>query len=103
MFRAYRDATPDPEASVNFMPALWSRIERARSTNILFRRISRGFVTAAAALSILLAVFAFDTRSEDHTAFVQTYVETLADSQSIDNVEYVETDSVEADGEPEWL
>ena len=27
LFRAYRDASPDPEASVNFMPTLWARID----------------------------------------------------------------------------
>ena len=27
LFRAYRKACPDPEASVNFTPTMWARIE----------------------------------------------------------------------------
>ena len=57
LFRAYRDACPDPEASANFMPTLWARIDSRQTFLFSFRRMANAFVTAAVALSIALGVY----------------------------------------------
>jgi hypothetical protein len=53
-FQRYRQSCPDVEPSVNFMPALWQRIETRHSFPFLFRKLGRSFVTASAALCLLL-------------------------------------------------
>jgi len=57
IFEAYRRACPTPDASANFMPNLWSRIEARQRTTFSFRRMAQAFVTAAVALSIALGVY----------------------------------------------
>ena len=57
LFRAYRDACPTPEASANFMPNLWQRIESRQSFTFSFQRMANALVTAAVALSIVLGVY----------------------------------------------
>ncbi|MEI9976759.1 MAG: hypothetical protein WDO73_34700 [Ignavibacteriota bacterium] len=63
LFRAYRDACPDPEASANFMPTLWARIDARQTFLFSFRRMARAFATAAVALSIALGVYLSVPRS----------------------------------------
>jgi len=57
LFRAYRNACPNPEASANFMPNLWQRIEARQTYTFSFRRMANAFVTAALALSLGLGVY----------------------------------------------
>ena len=33
LFHAYREACPDPEPSVNFMPAMWAKIEARQASS----------------------------------------------------------------------
>ena len=56
LFQTYRKACPDPEASANFMPQLWQRIEARERTSTVFVRLARNLVTAALALSSVLAL-----------------------------------------------
>jgi len=88
LFRAYRDACPDPEASVNFMPTLWARIDSRQTFLFSFRRMANAFVTAAVALSIALGVYMSIPRSNPGT-FPETYVEALADANPLDNPDIV--------------
>jgi hypothetical protein len=87
LFRAYRDACPDPEASANFMPTLWARIDSRQTFLFSFRRMANAFVTAAVALSIALGVY----MSIPHSApgLASTYVEALADANPLDNPDVV--------------
>ena len=57
LFRAYRQACGEPEASANFMPELWARIESRQTFTFSFRRMANAFVTAAVALSIALGAY----------------------------------------------
>ena len=79
LFRSYRAAVPDPEASANFMPELWRRIESRRNILLRVKKLTQVFLAGAAAISIvfvtMFSVPAF-TGSEDH----ETYVEVLADA-----------------------
>jgi hypothetical protein len=97
LFKAYRLACEPREASVNFMPELWAKIETAQNAAFSFRRIARGFVTAAVALSMVLAIIGFVSSSPQSSAVSHgSYVEALAEHNealdarnSIDSVEYV--------------
>ena len=54
LFAEYRAAIPDPEASANFMPMLWQRIEARRSANLsIFRRLAQVCVGATVALLVV--------------------------------------------------
>jgi len=77
LFRAYRYACPDPEASANFMPNLWARIDSRQTFLFSFRRMANGFVTAAVALSIALGVYMSIPRSTPAAAS-ETYIDALA-------------------------
>ena len=59
LFRAYRQACPDPEASANFMPELWRRIEERQRSVFFLGRWARAFVTAAAVLSLGMAAYLY--------------------------------------------
>jgi hypothetical protein len=97
LFRAYHVACEPREVSANFMPELWQKIEKVQSATFSFRRIAKGFVTAAAALSLALALVAFfpsrqTSPSPDHASYVEALAahnEALAAHNSSDGVEYV--------------
>ena len=88
LFRAYRDACPDPEASANFMPTLWARIDSRQTFLFSFLRMANSFVTAAVALSIALGVYMTIPRSAAGSP-TETYVEALADANPLDNPDIV--------------
>jgi hypothetical protein len=77
MFRAYRIACEPREVSANFMPELWQKIEKVQNATFSFRRIAKSFVTAAAALSMVLAAIGF-VPTRNSPAYNITYVEALA-------------------------
>jgi len=76
LFYAYREALPDPQPGVNFMPELWTRIERRRASSDWFSRLAKGLVTAAVALYVILALL---TPSGENSAayFNGTFVDAL--------------------------
>jgi len=51
---AYRESVPDPEPGPNFMPGLWSKIERHRSPERTLRRFAQVFALLAAATAVLV-------------------------------------------------
>ncbi len=69
LFRAYRDAFPEMEASPSFMPVLWQRIEARQKFAVLFRRMASGLVTAAVALTLVMAVYLSPGSRGSHRAF----------------------------------
>lgn len=83
LFRAYRQACPTPDASVNFMPQLWDRIESRQRFGFSFRRMANALVTAAVAAVICLSVYTTIRRS-DTALYSQSYVEALAEANAID-------------------
>ena len=82
LFASYRDACTDPEPSVNFMPQLWRKIESQERTSKVFTRWTRNLVTAALALSTLLALAVEISRSRVATLPSETYVEVLAEDNA---------------------
>jgi hypothetical protein len=76
LFRAYRSVCPDPEASPNFMPTMWARIEsREKSTN-WFGRVAKTLVTAALAASVILAII-ISSMNQSSAFFDATFVDAL--------------------------
>lgn len=80
IFASYRTAIEEPEPSADFMPELWSRIEQRRRVTYSFGRLASGFVTAAAAICLIMSV-ALWTPSQVPVNGGATYVEVLADSE----------------------
>lgn len=82
LLQAFREC-PAPEASVNFMPTLWARIDSRQSFTFSFRRLAGGFVTAALALSVALGVY-MSLPHSSQAYYSQTYVEALAEANTLD-------------------
>jgi len=90
LFRAYRAACPTPEPSPNFMPQLWQRIESRQTFAFSFRRLAGALVTAAMAASLALGVYmALPARNAPNPAYYTSYVEALAEANTIDTPDIV--------------
>jgi len=83
LFRAYHAACPAPEPGVNFMPQLWQKIESRQNYGFSFRRMANALVTAAVAATICLGVYT-TMRHSDTAMYSQSYVEALAENNTID-------------------
>jgi hypothetical protein len=86
---AYRRACPDPEASANFMPLLWQRIEARQTPSFFLGRMARAFVTAAVALTLAMAVYLYLPHGSG-VFYSESYVEALASGHSADNPDFYE-------------
>ena len=85
----YREATPDLDASPNFMPQLWQKIEARRvETTSVFRRLAQICVMATIALTLVIsAVLIPHGSNNDEVFYSGTYVDILAAEHSNDYVE----------------
>ena len=83
LFRAYHAACPAPEPGVNFMPQLWQKIESRQNFGFSFRRMANALVTAAVAATICLGVYT-TVQHSDTALYSQSYVEALAENDTID-------------------
>jgi len=95
LFRAYSVACEPRDVSPNFMPELWQKIEKVQGATFSFRRIARGFVTAAAGLSLVLASIAFLPSYHVSPIYSTTYVESLAAHADADAVDLIHLDNPE--------
>ena len=84
LFAEYRSAVPDPDASGNFMPALWKKIESRRTeTTSAFRHMVQACVMAAVALTLIIIVL-LPRLQHELIYSANTYVEVLDESHSND-------------------
>jgi|SRR4051794_33032331 len=95
LFGAYRQACEPKQVSANFMPELWQKIERTQNARFSFQRIARGFVTAAAAVSLALGVIGFLPSSQNAFSAGSSYIEALSEHTEAlaahnDNLEYID-------------
>ena len=97
LLAAYRAACPDPEPGPEFMPRLWEKIEARRTVAFSIRRWTRAFVTAAAAICLLLGLLTVSSPGP-LPADASTYVETLAVDNQSDNFPYFEPVSTDGGG-----
>ncbi len=86
LFERYRTAVPDPEASVNFMPELWRKIEARQFFLARVKRLTQVFVAAAAAICLLLGIALQVPVSTDRQAITGNYVDVLADANPTENL-----------------
>jgi len=78
LFAVYRDANPDRDASANFMPDLWQRIEERQRSVFFLGRWARALVTAAAVLSLGMAAYLYIPHGRSSVFSVESYVEALS-------------------------
>jgi hypothetical protein len=80
LWAEYRAAVPDPEASPDFMPGLWRRIEtrRVESANSVFRRLAQICVMATLAVTLLLSVVLSPSQPTGEAFYSVGYVDVLA-------------------------
>jgi len=83
LLKTYRHAVEIPEASIEFMPKLWERIDRQQKITYGFRRLASRFVTAAAGICLLMSLATFNG-SGLSTSHAGTYVDILSDDASDD-------------------
>jgi hypothetical protein len=102
LFRAYHDACVAPDPSVNFMPYLWQRIESRQKFSFSFRRVARGFVTAAIAATLAMTLYLV---APHYTAVPSnsTYVDVLAASHNSENSDLYDTVRYDLGSSPDEL
>ncbi len=94
---AYREACPDPEVSSDFVPRLWRQIEARQSSVVNLRKWAQAFVTAAAAICLLLGIL-MTTSSPISPFYDSTYLDVLAAEQSAGTYPDIELVSMESGG-----
>ena len=84
LFQMYRESLPDHDASANFMPELWQKIESRQRDTHFFTRMSRALVTAALAASVLLGILLSAANYQSISYFNGTYIEALTAEHNAD-------------------
>jgi len=86
LFERYRTSVPDPEASVNFMPELWRKIEARQFFLARLKKLTQVFVVAAAAICLLLGIVLEVPFSKGPQEVRGNYVDVLADANPTENL-----------------
>lgn len=76
LFVAYRDACPEPEPSVNFMPEMWAKIEVRQASSNVFGRMARALVGAALAATVIFGMM-LSTSADQGNSVEDTYIGAL--------------------------
>ena len=76
MFRVCRESDNDPEASANFMPQMWARIEMRRASTNWFENIAKALVTAAIAASVIAGLL-ISSGNQSAAFYNTTFVDAL--------------------------
>lgn len=99
LFAAYRGSIPDPEPGADFMPRVWRGIEARRSISTSLRHLAQSFITAAAAICLLLAVFLLRPAAQSSVFTTASYVDVLASDPAPERLAYAEISHDEAEFE----
>jgi phospholipase C len=98
LFGQYRTAVPDPEASANFMPELWRKIEARQFFLLRLKKLTQAFVVASAAICLLLGIV-LQVPAAKQQVVSGNYVDVLASANPTENlsavgirIEYTEPD-----------
>jgi hypothetical protein len=92
LFRTFREATPDREPSVNFMPEMWAKIEAREASTTIFHRFAKALVTAALGASVVLGLLSW---SSSQPAIPVTYEASYVQALAADRVSELEPLQVE--------
>jgi len=90
LFAQYREILPDPEPRPEFLPELWRRIETRKASTRDLRRLTQGFVTAAAVVALLIGIFLSLPQGRVSAFYSNTYLELLAADQAQEDPDEVE-------------
>lgn len=94
LWSEYRSAIPDPDASANFMPNLWQKIEARRvETTSVFRRMAQACVMATLALTLVIVVLI--PRIQREPVYTATYVDVLDAAHPMDAAQLLENGDVQ--------
>jgi len=87
VFHAYRRACPDLDASKNFMPELWRKIEARRKSDTWLWRWLNAAAATAALLTLSTGYVAWQRESNYYTGPMpqRAYIEKLTDEISEDD------------------
>jgi hypothetical protein len=80
LLMAYRHSCDEPEASPNFMPEIWARIEAREVSSNWFGRVAKALVTAALAASVILGLI-MSSANRPSAYFNATFVDALQADQ----------------------
>ncbi len=95
LWSEYRSAFPDPDASANFMPNLWQKIEARRlETTSVFRRMAQACVMATVALTLVIVVLPIP-RIEREPVYTATYVDVLDAAHPMDAAQLLDSGDVQ--------
>lgn len=99
LFEQYRTAVPDPEASANFMPELWRRIEARQFFLVRLKKLTQAFVVASAAICLLLGIV-LQVPAAKQQVVTGNYVDVLASANPTEDLSAVgiRVDYTEPDG-----
>jgi hypothetical protein len=86
LFERYRAALPDPDASVNFMPELWRKVEARQRFVARVKKLTQVFVAAAAAICLLFGMLLQVPVSSETPGVRSNYVDVLADANPAENL-----------------
>jgi hypothetical protein len=89
LFEGYRTAIPDPEASINFMPELWRKIEARQFFLVRIKKLTQVFVAAAAAICLFLGIALQVPLATEKQDVRGNYVDVLADANPAENLNAV--------------
>lgn len=89
VFRAYREALPDPEPSASFTPGIWKRIEARRSPIPMIRRMTEALV-AISALTALVLGMVLIPRMQSTDVYNASYIDVLAAEHVPETLAYAE-------------
>ncbi|MCZ2073840.1 MAG: hypothetical protein LC130_02410 [Bryobacterales bacterium] len=87
LLHAYAASIPEVDASPEFMPRLWDRIDKRRNSAF---RLAKAFATAAVALCILLCVMLVYPDSSQSAFYSSSYVDVLAQDHAPDQLVYAD-------------
>jgi len=86
LWAEYRSLSPDPDASANFMPNLWQKIEARRVDPVsIFRRFAKICVLGTVAVILIFALSI--SRIQYEPTFSSNYVDALDAAHAGDYVE----------------
>ena len=83
IWEAYRHATPELEASVNFMPEFWSKIEAERSVGWVrpLERLATRLLPVAAALTMVMAALVWSASNTGYFSYADFLATDLLEEQ----------------------
>lgn len=88
LFARYRAVCPDPEASKDFTPGLWARIDARRGFAWQLKVYARRLATVAVATCLLMFGIQIPSMLSANPVYEMSYVESLDDQAAAEQLTY---------------